>query len=171
MAGKAPGANLGSAAATGSVQQQQDRRGQQAASAQSLQHGDGGDDISPELPGANDFDAVTPGIHPSTYLSSSVADASARPSSRFPQSHQQHHGDHSDAPSYFSRADPAIDNADGLLRRTTTANARMATARRQSLSDIRAANPDLALSGNIISATFSIPHSFSYKKGGDWVSA
>jgi trehalose 6-phosphate synthase/phosphatase len=41
--------------------------------------------------------------------------------------------------------------------------------RRESLSDIRAANPDLALSGNIISATFNTPHSFVYRKGGDWV--
>ncbi|KAH7327801.1 family 20 glycosyltransferase [Stachybotrys elegans] len=39
---------------------------------------------------------------------------------------------------------------------------------RESLSDIRAANPDLLLSGNIISATFNIPHSFTYRKGGDW---
>lgn len=41
--------------------------------------------------------------------------------------------------------------------------------RRESLSEIRAANPDLALSGNIISATFNTPHSFVYRKGGDWV--
>ncbi|GKU20121.1 unnamed protein product [Fusarium langsethiae] len=40
--------------------------------------------------------------------------------------------------------------------------------RRESLSEIRAANPDLALSGNIISATFNTPHSFVYRKGGDW---
>lgn len=40
--------------------------------------------------------------------------------------------------------------------------------RRESLSEIRAANPDLALTGNIISATFSTPHTFRYLKGGDW---
>ncbi|KAJ6441410.1 trehalose-phosphatase [Purpureocillium lavendulum] len=45
---------------------------------------------------------------------------------------------------------------------------RGAMARRQSLSEIRAANPDLALSGNIISATFNIPHALTYKKDGDW---
>lgn len=44
-----------------------------------------------------------------------------------------------------------------------------AMRRRESLSEIRAANPDLALSGNIISATFNTPHSFKYRKGGDWV--
>ncbi|ERS95413.1 trehalose-phosphatase [Sporothrix schenckii ATCC 58251] len=42
-------------------------------------------------------------------------------------------------------------------------------ARRESLTDIRASNPDLALSGNIISATFNIPHSLDYHKGADWV--
>ena len=47
--------------------------------------------------------------------------------------------------------------------------ARRAMARRQSLSEIRAANPELALSGNIISATFNIPHALTYKKDGDWV--
>lgn len=41
--------------------------------------------------------------------------------------------------------------------------------RRESLTEIRAANPDLALSGNIISATFNTPHAFVYRKGGDWV--
>ncbi|KAG9251781.1 glycosyltransferase family 20-domain-containing protein [Emericellopsis atlantica] len=40
--------------------------------------------------------------------------------------------------------------------------------RRESLSEIRAANPDLSLSGNIISATFSAPHSFTYRTGGQW---
>lgn len=43
--------------------------------------------------------------------------------------------------------------------------------RRESLSEIRALNPDLALSGNIISATFNIPHAFTYRKSGSWVSA
>ncbi len=40
--------------------------------------------------------------------------------------------------------------------------------RRESLSEIRDSNPDLALSGDIISATFNIPHSLKYRKGGDW---
>lgn len=56
-----------------------------------------------------------------------------------------------------------------LLRKAVENNADMAT-RRESLSDIRASNPDLALSGNIISATFNIPHSLDYRKGADWVS-
>lgn len=46
-----------------------------------------------------------------------------------------------------------------------------AMGRRQSLSQIRATHPDLSLSGNIISATFNIPHSLAYNKGADWVSS
>lgn len=42
--------------------------------------------------------------------------------------------------------------------------------RRESLTDIRKSSPDLALSGNVISATFNIPHSLDYQKGADWVS-
>lgn len=43
--------------------------------------------------------------------------------------------------------------------------------RRDSLSDSdpRQANPELSLSGGIISATFCIPHSLSYRKGSAWV--
>ncbi|KAG6000588.1 hypothetical protein E4U54_001365 [Claviceps lovelessii] len=41
-------------------------------------------------------------------------------------------------------------------------------ARRESLSEVRAANPDLGLSGNIISAAFNIPYSFTYRQGQDW---
>ncbi|KAK3936816.1 putative glycosyltransferase [Diplogelasinospora grovesii] len=51
-----------------------------------------------------------------------------------------------------------------FLRRLSLA----AMGRRESLSEIRATNPDLALSGNIISATFNIPHSLKYHKGADW---
>jgi len=38
------------------------------------------------------------------------------------------------------------------------------------MHDIRVKHPDLALTGNIISATFNIPHSLRYRKGADWVS-
>lgn len=39
-----------------------------------------------------------------------------------------------------------------------------------SLSDIRAKFPSLSLSGNIISATFTVPVGLKYRKGVDWVS-
>ncbi|KAL7796666.1 glycosyltransferase family 20 protein [Trichoderma ceciliae] len=41
-------------------------------------------------------------------------------------------------------------------------------ARRESITEIRAANPELSLTGNIISATFNIPHAVTYHKGGAW---
>lgn len=41
-------------------------------------------------------------------------------------------------------------------------------ARRESVSEIRAANPDLGLTGNIISVAFNIPYSFTYRRGQDW---
>ncbi|KAK1752893.1 trehalose-phosphatase [Echria macrotheca] len=41
-------------------------------------------------------------------------------------------------------------------------------SRRESISEIRKTSPDLSLSGNIISATFNIPHSLKYRKGADW---
>lgn len=43
--------------------------------------------------------------------------------------------------------------------------------RRESVNDIRSAYPSLALSGNVISATFNMPHSLKYRKGADWVSS
>ncbi|KFA79043.1 hypothetical protein S40288_08769 [Stachybotrys chartarum IBT 40288] len=125
-------------------------------------------DDSPRPPAATDrtFDAVTPGIRPFTYNETPALDADNDRAS----------------PSYFSRADPNIQHQAppqqkqqskpslragvlGLLqRRVTTDN----MGRRESLSEIRAANPDLSISGNIISATFNIPHAFTYRKGGEW---
>lgn len=54
-----------------------------------------------------------------------------------------------------------------FLKRVTDA---VMGERRDSLSELRKETPDLSLSGNIISATFNIPHSLKYRKGSDWVS-
>lgn len=51
------------------------------------------------------------------------------------------------------------------LRRTAMGS------RQDSLSEIRAKYPSLSLSGNIISATFTVPHGLRYRKGADWVSS
>lgn len=40
--------------------------------------------------------------------------------------------------------------------------------RRESISDIKAGVPELALSGNIISATFTLPYSVKYRSSGEW---
>lgn len=114
---------------------------------------------------------VTPGIQPSTY-SSQVNIESTKAAS----------------PSYFNQNDnnvskesatgPAIDASSPtnlvqgassdheVLRRMSIS----LSGRRESITEIKAAAPDLALSGNIISATFTTPHSLKYHKSGDWVS-
>ena len=124
---------------------------------------------------------VTPGIHLSTFDEpepSSGLDDGATPAGG------------SGSPGYFAKVDrrlvaspDSIDtsvptaqspgeaatgakSAHDILRRMSLA----AMGRRESISDIRARNPDLALSGNIISATFTIPYSLEYRTGKDWVS-
>ncbi|KAB5513612.1 glycosyltransferase family 20 protein [Coniochaeta sp. 2T2.1] len=109
---------------------------------------------------------VTPGINFDTY-------------------HHPHDGDDEEAPGtpkpdYFaprqsisgpdltdlspSEVAATAKTTENLLSRMSLA----AMGRRQSLSQIRATHPDLALSGNVISATFNIPHSLAYNKGADW---
>lgn len=137
-------------------------------------------------------DAVTPGIHQHTYNSADSSRAqSPSGSSYFPPSnyttHDSHHRQTSSpqpptsnnnitsnptsspaantAASNTSKVPPSPGPGD-ILKRMTLA----AMGRRESLSQIRSANPDLQLSGNIISATFNIPHSLKYRKGSDWVS-
>jgi trehalose 6-phosphate synthase/phosphatase len=115
---------------------------------------------------------VTPGIHLQTYTSESPEEH---------PHHAQHDGPGGGAAGYFSRVirgghgdDEAVFDADAeqqgsadVLRKMSESAAR---GRRESLSEIRASNPDLHVSGNVISATFTVPHSLRYRKGADWVS-
>lgn len=118
---------------------------------------------------------VTPGISLETYESEPSADDQER----------------SGSPSYFSQRprgddattpDPLDDNmaaqspdsddatamsGHDILRRMSQSS----RGRRQTVGDVKAAFPSLPLSGNIISATFNMPHSLKYRKGADWVSA
>lgn len=64
-------------------------------------------------------------------------------------------------------ADAAPISGHDILRRMSKSSRN----RRESVDDIRSAYPSLALSGNVISATFNMPHSLKYRKGADWVSA
>jgi trehalose 6-phosphate synthase/phosphatase len=59
------------------------------------------------------------------------------------------------------------ENSKDFLRRLSFA---VMGGRRDSISEIRKTSPNLSLTGNIISATFNIPHSLKYRKGADWVS-
>ena len=64
-------------------------------------------------------------------------------------------------------ASGAKSNRDILRRMSLTGGLQ----RKDSLNEIdpRAANPSLGLSGGVISATFCIPHSLTYRKGTEWV--
>lgn len=64
-------------------------------------------------------------------------------------------------------ADAASMSGHDILRRMSKSSQN----RRESINDIRAAYPSLPLSGNVISATFNMPHSLKYRKAADWVSA
>lgn len=119
---------------------------------------------------------VTPGFERGTYKSGSSEDE-GRGGSKSPQSYFQSQNrdvvaspdpldENVAAQSPSEAAKGALSGADILRRMSLSAMIK----RRESLSDIRAGAPALALSGNIISATFNIPHSLKYKKGADWVS-
>lgn len=119
---------------------------------------------------------VTPGIDLPTYKSADSSRSSAKNTSDSPADYF-----HS-APlkEVAASPDPIDDNmttatdaagtgssesGHDILRRLSQS----ARGRRESLSEIQAANPTLALSGNVISATFNMSYSLKYRKGADWV--
>jgi hypothetical protein len=111
---------------------------------------------------------VTPGINPGTYRPTPGADTQGAGSAGYFDRElgavQEEEEDITAlTPSQIAAGAKTTNN---LLERMSLA----AMGRRQSLSEIRAAHPDLSLSGNIISATFNIPHLLGYNKGADWVS-
>lgn len=140
---------------------------------------DESDDLPPHFRSSIVNIPVTPGIGKTTYFS--------HESSR---DNGKHNKQDAGSPSYFSiphaddvaSPDP-LDNEmaavtpDGgdsapisghdILRRMSKSSRN----RRESVDDIRSAYPSLSLSGNVISATFNMPHSLKYRKGADWVSA
>ncbi|EPE04302.1 glycosyltransferase family 20 protein [Ophiostoma piceae UAMH 11346] len=63
---------------------------------------------------------------------------------------------------------PYQDSTPSKKRQKTSSATVMETAQ-ETMAAIREKNPDLALSGNVISVTFNIPHSLEYRKGADWV--
>jgi len=122
---------------------------------------------------------VTPGISRDTYEpeeSGSLGEGSGNTS---PGYFSRKDIDHALAPSpepiHPSEGEEAFkasvvagaDESKEFLRRLSLA---VMGSRRESISEIRKTSPSLALSGNIISVTFNIPHTFKYRKGSDWVS-
>ena len=71
--------------------------------------------------------------------------------------------------SFQSKIDTGAQEGTNFMRRLSVAVMGDHSASKESMTEIRAISPDLALTGNIISATFNIPHTLKYRKGADWV--
>lgn len=110
---------------------------------------------------------VTPGINLSTYKPHiPIRNPSNYFSSNLNTLPEDMPGSAADSP---SQALNGANSGHEILRRMSLAGS---TDRRDSIAsiDALAANPELALSGSVISATFCLPHSIRYRKGADWVS-
>ncbi|KAI0155082.1 glycosyltransferase family 20 protein [Hypoxylon sp. FL1284] len=115
---------------------------------------------------------VTPGIQNSTYArASSHMTKPASPSYFIKDPATQNNA----APNAPPTESPAEASSPSSLAKGATSHhevlRRMSVSlrgRRESISEIKAAAPDLALSGNILSVTFTTPHSMKYHKGGEW---
>ncbi|TVY87658.1 Trehalose-phosphatase [Lachnellula willkommii] len=103
---------------------------------------------------------VTPGFLPNEY------EGSDHPSETSYFAHDINKQRSAMAQSPTDAASGAKSNRDILRRISLTSGLQ----RQDSLTDMdpRAANPSLSLSGGIISATFCIPHTLTYRKGAEW---
>lgn len=116
---------------------------------------------------------VTPGIGVETYDSGTSADSNASAGSNyFTSKPLQAAKEVVASPNAIDDSMAAQQPSDpmsghDILRRMSKAS----RGRRQTLAEIKNAFPALSLSGNVISATFNMPHSLRYRKGNDWVSA
>lgn len=121
---------------------------------------------------ANTDIPVTPGIGVETYDSGTSADSTESAGSNYfsskplPPTTQEAVAS-PNAIDDTMAAEPTPMTGHDILRRMSKAS----RGRRQTLSEIKSAYPALSLSGNVISATFNMPHSLRYRKGNDWVSA
>lgn len=118
---------------------------------------------------------VTPGIFQATYKTPAIQDSNdSQNRGYFTRDPRQH-----DRPSKSSESssdnsgrtsspsDLIRDDMSGeeVLRRMSQA----ASSHTETLADIKSAAPDLALTGNIISVTFTTPHTIKYRSDGEWV--
>jgi trehalose 6-phosphate synthase/phosphatase len=128
---------------------------------------------------------VTPGIDREAYESqnSDKADGAAGAGQLEPSFFSRHSVDHAiaaspaaditshEGQSFQNKIDTGAQEGSNFMRRLSAAvlHPQPTTPSRESMSEIRGISPDLALTGNIISATFNLPHSLKYHKGADWV--
>ncbi|RWA03743.1 hypothetical protein EKO27_g11360 [Xylaria grammica] len=141
---------------------------------------DGSINSSPDLPPherkANTRVPVTPGIHLATYQTPGLQRSNdSEGQGYFTQDPKRH-----DRPSKPSDAAQAGDehrrpssptdlirgamSGEEVLRRMSQS----AGGGSESIADIKSAAPDLALTGNIISVTFTTPHTIKYHHNGEW---
>ncbi|KAL5598550.1 hypothetical protein BROUX41_003520 [Berkeleyomyces rouxiae] len=115
---------------------------------------------------ATENDAATPGIDSATYNNPISPSLEAQDSYFTRNDGFVNHSQTVNDPENTGAAQNGVIDSESHPLSQTQRNRR----RRESLSTIRAANPSLSLSGNIISATFNIPHSLKYhsKGDGDW---
>ncbi|CAJ2509156.1 Uu.00g141820.m01.CDS01 [Anthostomella pinea] len=122
---------------------------------------------------------VTPGIHLSTYLSSRRGSREVESPSYFTQNPSRHDRSFAETPHRIVTSPGQIANTGrptsptDLIRGVMTGEEvlkrmSLTSRRRESISDIQSAAPDLALTGNIISATWTTPRAFKYRKNGQW---
>ncbi|GAP85069.1 putative glycosyltransferase family 20 protein [Rosellinia necatrix] len=137
---------------------------------------------SPDLPSnkqSSNFNiAVTPGIHQATYDSPATQRPNGADSPGYftqdPRAHDRpskpNHeneaeaSDKARAPSSPTDLIRGAMSGEEVLRRISLA----AIGRSNSLADIKEAAHDLALTGNIISATFTTPYTIKHHKNGEW---
>ncbi|KAK7989610.1 calcineurin-like phosphoesterase [Apiospora arundinis] len=120
---------------------------------------------------------VTPGIHLTTYhdededkedRSTSPSYFTTNPANPTTQgsnvtNHQSGTSKGASDPSTTHTAEGVMSDQD-VLRRMSLAS----KGRRQSITDIKETVPELALTGNIISAAFNLPYALKYRQSGDW---
>ncbi|KAI1817664.1 glycosyltransferase family 20 protein [Poronia punctata] len=144
----------------------------------------GESDSSPNLPPHQRADItnvpVTPGIHQNTYQTPSLQRTGAIESGGYFTQDPTKNDLTSTAKSLPVRSRQDVPTEGGstspddlirgslsgeeVLRRMSYA----AAGHKESISDILSAAPDLGLTGNIISATFTTPHILRYHKNGEW---
>jgi hypothetical protein len=109
--------------------------------------------LRPEVP-------VTPGIHLGSYAGDGHSDRGISYFSHDTDTQRNELGQ--------SRGEAGADSGQDILQRMSLSGGDNGEP---SLADTdpRSAFPSLSLSGNVISATFCIPHSLEYRKGRDWV--
>ncbi|KAI0404774.1 trehalose-phosphatase [Xylaria palmicola] len=141
---------------------------------------DGSEDNSPDLPPhkqeSNIKVPVTPDIYPSTYQTPALQRSNDAESLGYFTQHPRKH----DRPAKSNLQTQSIDETrppsspDDLIRGATSGDevlrrmSQGAAGHTESIADIKSAAPDLGLTGNIISVTFTAPHAVKYRTNGEW---